>query len=148
MKIIIATDGTPQSAGLVQAASGLQLPDGSEIIVATVVDMGLPITIDLYSGYLPSASEAESNARVHADKLLSAAEAKVVEAFAGRDVKITKEALFGSPDSRIVELAEERQADLIIIGSHGYNRWERLLLGSVSDSIIHHAPCSVMVVRK
>ena len=38
-------------------------------------------------------------------------------------------------------------ADLIIVGSHDYNRWERLLLGSVSDSVIHHAPCSVLLVR-
>ena len=60
---------------------------------------------------------------------------------------ISTEVLFGSPDSRIVETAEQWHADLIVIGSHGYSRWERLLLGSVSDSVLHHAPCSVLVVR-
>ena len=61
---------------------------------------------------------------------------------------MTSEVLFGSPESRIVETAEEFGADLIIVGSHGYSRWERLLLGSVSQSVVHHAPCSVLVVRE
>ncbi|HQZ97301.1 MAG TPA: universal stress protein, partial [Pyrinomonadaceae bacterium] len=60
---------------------------------------------------------------------------------------ISGEVLFGSPGSRIVETAEQIGADLIIIGSHGYRRWERILLGSVSSSVVHHAPCSVLVVR-
>ena len=46
-----------------------------------------------------------------------------------------------------VETAEEMGADMIVLGSHGYKRWERLLLGSVSNSVVHHAHCSVMVVR-
>lgn len=60
---------------------------------------------------------------------------------------ISSDILFGSPDSRIVETAEELKADMIVLGSHGYNRWERLLLGSVSDSVVHHAHCSVLIVR-
>ncbi|MGI8495899.1 MAG: universal stress protein [Pyrinomonadaceae bacterium] len=47
----------------------------------------------------------------------------------------------------MVETAENFQADLIIVGSHGYNTWERLLLGSISDSVVHYAPCSVLVVK-
>jgi nucleotide-binding universal stress UspA family protein len=65
----------------------------------------------------------------------------------GKDVAIKTEALSGSPDSAIVERAEETNADLIIVGSHGYRAWERLLIGSVSDSVVHHAPCTVMIVR-
>ena len=61
--------------------------------------------------------------------------------------RLTTDVLFGSPDSRIVETAEEIAADLVVVGSHGYSRWERLLLGSVSDSVVHHSPCSVLVVR-
>ena len=62
-------------------------------------------------------------------------------------VEISTDVLFGSPDSRIVEAAEEMRPDLVVVGSHGYSRWEILLLGSVSDSVVHHAPCSVLVVR-
>ena len=67
--------------------------------------------------------------------------------FAEPDLGITTEVLFGSPESRIVEAAEELKPDLIVLGSHGYKAWERLLLGSVSDSVLHHVHCSVLVVR-
>jgi nucleotide-binding universal stress UspA family protein len=83
----------------------------------------------------------------NARKILETTGNKLKEIFAGKNVSIVTELLNGSPESRIVEKAEEIHADLIIVGSHGYNRWERLLLGSVSDSVIHHAPCSVLVVR-
>ena len=45
-----------------------------------------------------------------------------------------------SPESGIVEKAEEMKVDLIIVGSHGYSRWERLLLGSVSDPVCRSCP--------
>jgi nucleotide-binding universal stress UspA family protein len=53
----------------------------------------------------------------------------------------------GSPRIVILEEAEEWGADLIVVGSHGYRAWERFLLGSVSQSVVSHAKCSVEVVR-
>jgi nucleotide-binding universal stress UspA family protein len=47
----------------------------------------------------------------------------------------------------IVEEAEKWGADLIVVGSHGQGLWSRALLGSVSNSVVHHAPCSVFVGR-
>ena len=55
--------------------------------------------------------------------------------------------MFGSPESRIVEAADEFKPNLVVVGSHGYSTWERLILGSVSDSVAHHVPCSVLIVR-
>ena len=46
-----------------------------------------------------------------------------------------------------IEEAQNWGADLIIVGSHGYGFWSRALLGSVSNAVINHAPCSVLVVR-
>ncbi|MEP6705648.1 MAG: universal stress protein, partial [Acidobacteriota bacterium] len=74
-------------------------------------------------------------------------EERVSTLFPGKNVVILSEVLFGSPDSRIVEIAEAMHSDIIVLGSHGYSRWERLLVGSVSDSVVHHAPCSVLIVR-
>ncbi|MCB1025610.1 MAG: universal stress protein [Acidobacteria bacterium] len=51
-------------------------------------------------------------------------------------------------DNEIVEKAKRWNADLIIVGSHGRGFWGRVMLGSISDSLVHHAPCSVLVVRK
>ncbi len=51
------------------------------------------------------------------------------------------------PKESIVEEAQKWSADLIVLGSHGYGFWERMLLGSVSNAVVHHAPCSVLIVR-
>jgi nucleotide-binding universal stress UspA family protein len=55
---------------------------------------------------------------------------------------------FGRPDTAIVALAEELGAGLIVMGSRGLGGVRRALLGSISDSVVRHAPCPVMVVRQ
>ena len=112
-----------------------------------MIDMAVPAAIDIYGGYLPDTSDLEKTARENALRILEETIAKVKEIFESKNVAIATDVLFGTPESRIVETAEEIQADLIIVGSHGYSRWERLLLGSVSNSVVQHAPCSVLVVR-
>lgn len=144
MKVLFATDGGKQSDAAINSVQKLGLGEGDEIRVISVVDMALPMAIDIYGGYLPDTAELEKSARENAAKIVADA-ADVLKA--NSDVNVSTDVLFGSPDSRIVETAEEWKADMIVVGSHGYSRWERLLLGSVSDSVVHHAPCSVLVVR-
>jgi len=55
--------------------------------------------------------------------------------------------LFGSPGALICEFAERVGADLIVIGSHGRTGLKRMLMGSVAEVVVRHAPCSVTVVR-
>lgn len=145
MKILVATDGTKQGEAAIAALHRFKLASADEIKIVSVVDMAVPLAIDVYGGYLPDTTELEKAARENAIRVLDTA-VNEVKAAVG-DVNVSGEVLFGSPDSRIVEAAEKMAADLIIVGSHGYNRWERLLLGSVSDSVVHHAPCSVLIVR-
>lgn len=145
MKILLATDGTKHSEAAVKMATNFAFPSGSSIKIVSIVDMAVPLSIDAYAGYIPSTFEIEKTAKENATNILAETKASLGEKLP--NVTITSEVLLGSPESRIVETAEEMKADLIIVGSHGYNRWERLLLGSVSDSVIHHAPCSVLVVR-
>lgn len=147
MKVILATDGTKQSEAAIEITKKLNLKPGDEIRVISVVDMALPLSVDIYAGYQPSTEEIENAVKENAEKILTMTGNKLQEIFGNQNINILTELLNGSPESRIVEKAEETNADLIIVGSHGYNRWERLLLGSVSDSVIHHAPCSVLVVR-
>ena len=147
MKILFATDGGKQCDAAVETIHRLALGDGDEIKVISVVDMALPMAIDIYGGFLPDTSEFEKTARENAAKILVETSDKLKAFTDAGKITISTDVLFGSPDSRIVETAEEWHADLIVVGSHGYSRWERLLLGSVSDSVVHHAPCSVLVVR-
>jgi nucleotide-binding universal stress UspA family protein len=53
----------------------------------------------------------------------------------------------GEPASKIIEVANHWHADLIVIGSRGRGKIQGLLLGSVSQGVLHHAPCPVLVVR-
>jgi nucleotide-binding universal stress UspA family protein len=147
MKYLLATDGSAQSDAAIDALKNFKFNEGDEIKIISVVDMAVPMAIDIYGGYLPDTTEMEKTAREHAAKILSETCGRL-EGICGNDkLGVTSDVLFGSPESRIVETAEEMDADLIVVGSHGYSRWERLLLGSVSDSVVHHAPCSVLVVR-
>ena len=146
MKVLIATDGTKYGEAAVEMLGKFDMGEGDSIDVISVVDLAMPLAVDVYGGYLPDTSDLEKAARENAEKTVEKTAAKLTETF-GDQIDVSTEILFGSPDSRIVETAEEIGADLIVLGSHGYSRWERLLLGSVSHSVVHHAPCSVMVVR-
>lgn len=145
MKVLLATDGSKQSEAAIEILKSFSFKPGDEIKIISVVDMAVPMAVDIYGGYLPDTTEMETTAREHAAKVLT----DTCDKLEGicRDLSVTSEVLFGTPESRIVETAEEAGADLIVVGSHGYSRWERLLLGSVSQSVVQHAPCSVLVVR-
>lgn len=147
MKILLATDGTEHSFEALNTVQNFNLGADDELKIISVIDMAVPLAVDLYGGYLPVSPEIEKASRENAERIIDKASQHLRETLPDAKFKLSTDILFGSPESRIVETAEEFQADLIIVGSHGYNRWERLLLGSVSDSVVHHAPCSVLVVR-
>ena len=147
MKILLAIDGTKESKAALEAISKLNAGSMSEIRILTVIDMALPLAHDIYTGMIANTIEIEQAARAAAEESLEKTKSSVEALVSGSDVSVITQSVVGSPESSIVEAAEEMDADLIILGSHGYSRWERLLLGSVSDSVIHHAPCSVLVVR-
>jgi nucleotide-binding universal stress UspA family protein len=53
----------------------------------------------------------------------------------------------GDAADAILDVAEEQQADLVVIGNKGMTGAKRFLLGSVPNKVSHHAPCSVLIVR-
>jgi nucleotide-binding universal stress UspA family protein len=64
-----------------------------------------------------------------------------------KGVELETYAREGDPAEVIIQVANEQQADLIVVGSRGLTGIQRFLLGSVSSKVSHHAPCSVMIVR-
>ena len=147
MKILFATDGAKQSDAAIDMLKKFRLGEGDEVKIVSVIDMAVPMAVDIYGGYLPDTTEFEKTARESAAKILDSAADAMREHFSDPPLTVTTEVLFGSPESRIVEAADEFHPNLVVVGSHGYSTWERLLLGSVSDSVVHHVPCSVLVVR-
>jgi nucleotide-binding universal stress UspA family protein len=89
---------------------------------------------------------AEFEASLRAD-----AEARVRE-FAGktqgRTIQVDTQVIVGEPFSDICRVAEREGADLIIMGSHGRTGLSHVLLGSVAERVVRHAPCPVLVVGK
>jgi nucleotide-binding universal stress UspA family protein len=88
----------------------------------------------------------EKIGRERAEAIVNSAATKLTVTLSA-SVTVTKEVLPGSPKLVIVEKADHWQADLIVVGSHGYGPWHRFLLGSVSQAVVSHAKCSVEVVR-
>ncbi len=72
---------------------------------------------------------------------------RVVELMRKEGVKATGEVLLGAPASSIVDAAKDKGIELIVMGSHGRTGLEKVLMGSVSDRVIGHAPCAVFVAR-
>lgn len=61
--------------------------------------------------------------------------------------EIVEDSRFGKPAAEIVEYARDNEVDLIVIGSHGRSGLERVLLGSVAESVVRKAPCPVLTIR-
>jgi universal stress protein A len=53
----------------------------------------------------------------------------------------------GDPGHEIIRVAKELNADLIVLGTHGYTGWKRFTLGSVAELVVRHAPCAVLTIR-
>ena len=62
-------------------------------------------------------------------------------------VEVETHAREGDPADAILDVAEEQNADLIVVGNKGMTGAKRFLLGSVPNKVSHHAPCSVMIIR-
>lgn len=145
MKILLVTDGTEFSDFAIEKVLAMGLCNENEIKILSVVNFPVPIGFDPVGG-ITNYAEIEQTQHEEADKVVEKAAQKLRAVKS--DLQISTDVMVGSPESRIIEAAEEWRADLIVVGSHGYNTWERLLLGSVSSAVVHHAPCSVLVARK
>lgn len=146
MKIIIATDGSIYGDAAVQIV-GKSFTNADVKIISVYESPAVAISVSggIPTGYNPiletEFKELAASAVVRAEKCLK-------EKFPKAAREITTEVLSGSPSAAITEEAKNWEADLIVTGSHGYGFWKRALIGSVSNEILHHAPCSVLIVRR
>jgi nucleotide-binding universal stress UspA family protein len=146
-KILLATDGSKEAELASASAADLAERTGSELHVVYVGHMPpvfyeSPGTWALDPDLQRRMQErAEEGATTKLDEQVQ----RVREAggeVAGAHVRL------GRPDAEIVGLAEELGAGLIVLGSRGLGPLRSALMGSVSDSVIRHARCPVMVVRE
>ncbi len=147
MKILLAIDGSPCSGSAGAEVARRPWPDDSQLRVVSVVEPPGALTAEPYMGVGGYFEEVERLKQKQAEDVLGVAAGVLREGAGTARMELTTEALNGSPKRAIVEEAEAWGADLIVVGSHGYQTWERMLLGSVSQSVAAHALCSVEIVR-
>lgn len=148
MKVLIAIDGSEYGKAALDAACRMLVrPETSEIKIISAYEDAYPISAEPFAISADYYQKVDEAVRQQTAGFVDDAIAQCRDFFPGVELKLTSEVLRGAPDREIIEKAKEWGADLIVVGSHGRGFWGRLL-GSVSDGVVHHAPCSVLVVRK
>ena len=147
MKILLAVDGSASSDEAIAEIIRRPWPEQTQVRVITVFETPVVIGIEPWAASPMYFDDLEKAASSAASAVVENSLTKLKAALGGK-LKITGEVLQGSPKQVIVERAEEWGADLIVMGSRGLGAWNRLLLGSVSNAVVHHAKCSVEIVRQ
>lgn len=146
MRVLLAVDGSPYSEAAISEVANREWPFGTEIRILSAFEMPLPATPEAWALPPKYLDEIEQSGRNNAKRIVERAQEKVSQKI-GDAVKIESKFVVGSPKNVILEEADNWNADLIVLGSHGYSAWERFLLGSVSQGVVSHAKCSVEVAR-
>ena len=147
MKILLPVDGSAHSDAAVEEVARRPWPPHSEVKAITASEIPIVLGMEPWAVLPEYFENLEKAVREAAHSVIQSALAKL-QAIEDKSLKISGEVIQGSPKQVIVEEAERWNADLVVIGSRGLGAWNRLLLGSVSNSVVHHANCSVEIVRK
>jgi nucleotide-binding universal stress UspA family protein len=142
----VAVDGSDNAVRAAKVAIAMAEKFSSELIICYVIQTpfysftqdGLSVPTDVLKDYIEAARE---DAKIIVDKLVQLAETVHVKA-----VSVIQENTFSVVEA-IVNLAESRSVDLIVIGTRGRTGFRRLLMGSVSSGVLNHAHCPVLIVR-
>ena len=143
MRILLGLDGSEISHEALDEVVRRPWPAGSTVRIVTAIDIAPPPIGEL--AYIPSDLDA---ARVGAKQSAEQIGARAQERLLAAGLGTEHVARDGDPRSVLVDEAKDWDADLIVVGSHGYRGIKRWLLGSVAQSVVGHAPCSVEVVRR
>ena len=135
-KIIVGYDGSENGRRALERAAALTGKDGELTVVSVVA--AAPTTGSRGPSTTPVVLEAAEHKRM-LDEAASV--------LAGRGLSVETVEAFGDAGHGIVHEADQRGADLIVVGTRGRNVVERLLLGSVSSKVVQNAHCDVLVVR-
>lgn len=132
--IAVAYDDTPEAKAALRRAEEIARACRATIVIYTVA---APVAV------VPGAAGYTPAIQPQAGAIVTRTVKSVDEQLAA-----TGRALSGVPAAAIVEACEEVGADLLVTGSRGYGPVRRVLLGSVSTQLVHHAPCPVLVVPR
>jgi len=142
-RIVVGTDGSETAKEAVRQATELAKQTGATLDVVSAYEPVPSSRLREERLQAPSDIEHEVNPHADVDAILAEA-ARDVE---GSGVNVRTFARQGEPADAILDVAEEENADLIVVGNKGMTGAKRFLLGSVPNKVSHHAPSSVLIVR-
>lgn len=141
-RILVPVDESRSSVNSLSVAATVARASGSTVVLAHVVEA-------------PGGAQDEYNMRAMyggmLDNMKSAGEdslRRMVEAGPFSDIKVETRLRFGDPARALLEVAEEEEVDLIVMGSHGRGAWGSMFMGSVSQRVIHDANVPVVIVPR
>jgi len=141
--IVVGTDGSQTASEAVRQAVELAKEIGAKIQLVSAYEPVPASRLREEKREAPEDLQWMVNPREEVDNTLSEAADTVKEA----GVEVETFARQGDPADAILDVAEETEADLIVVGNKGMTGAKRFLLGSVPNKVSHHAPCSVLIIR-
>jgi nucleotide-binding universal stress UspA family protein len=145
MKILMPIDDSPFSQLALQFLISQMNTRGAQVRVLHVID---PVAAYMTAGLVPEitvdTAKIEAERRKEGKALIERTSQKLRRA----GFRTTQVLDFGDGKTCILDQAENWGADLIVLGSHGLRGLTRFLMGSVSEAVVRHAKCSVILVRK
>ncbi len=141
--IVVGTDGSETATEAVKQAVELAQATKASVELVSAYEPVSAQRLREESTQVPGDLQWLVNPREDVDATLKDAAEIAREA----GVEVQTFARQGDPADAILDVAEETNADLIIVGKKGMTGARRLLLGSVPNKVSHHAPCSVLIIR-
>ena len=142
--IVVGTDGSETAKEAVRQASELARAIGASILLVSAYEPVTEGRLRQERSEVPEDVSWMVNPREDVQGVLDDAAEKMRETGVKTVETFARE---GDPADAILDVAEERGADLIVVGNKGMTGARRFLLGSVPNKVSHHAPCNVMIVR-
>lgn len=140
MKVLLAIDDSKFSEAATYSLIAQAKPKETEVRVLHVIE---PVVVSGEAGFVIDSEAATQELRKKGEVLLT----QTAQALSTAGFQVTTDLEEGNPKSVISDLAAKWSADLVIMGSHGRKGLDRFLMGSVSETVMRHAPCSVQIVR-
>jgi nucleotide-binding universal stress UspA family protein len=141
MKVLLAVDGSEHSLAACRYLTAFPLPKPLQVEIVTVVNPPDVVLSTQSELWYPQFIE-------HQEELARQATIASREAIRELDARVSSHEMMGHIGHCIVERAADEKFDLVVVAAKGHSALERVLLGSVSDYVATHAPCSVLVVRQ
>jgi nucleotide-binding universal stress UspA family protein len=138
--IVVGTDGSPTAEYAVERAAEIAQPLGAKVHVVSAYEQS---AAKAGGGFEVSRAEWMVSPGVTVESVLE----RAVGLIRVKGIETETYARKGDAAEALLEVADEVNADLIVVGSKGMRGAKRFLLGSVPNKVSHYAPCDVMIVR-